>query len=63
MTLLLVGQVLQRELAPDLEPPPAWNEKQRLLTMLVEPVTRTEVRCPSAHRRGSCSACVLKRWV
>ncbi len=43
--------MLERELAPDLDPPPAWNEKQRLLTVLVEPVTRTEVRCP-AHRRG-----------
>lgn len=36
-------QNMERELAPDLLPPVAWSEKQRLLTKLVQPVTPVEV--------------------
>ncbi|KAK9845942.1 hypothetical protein WJX81_006556 [Elliptochloris bilobata] len=44
MKRLLTGAVvLQRELAPDLEPPTMWNEKERLLTKLLHPVTRAEI--------------------
>ena len=40
---LACRQNMERELAPDLLPPVAWNEKQRLLTKLVQPVTPAEV--------------------
>jgi hypothetical protein len=62
-------QNMERELAPDLLPPVAWNEKQRLLTKLVQPVTPVEVcaailvSCFQASERASvildCSRCTI----
>lgn len=46
-------QVLKRELAPDTEAPQTYDEKERLLTKLLSPVTRAEA-CPAAHSARQC---------
>ncbi len=54
---LACRQNMERELAPDLLPPVAWNEKQRLLTKLVQPVTPLEV-CAAVLMFPSERACI-----
>ena len=57
------AQVLKRELAPDTDTPQTYDEKERLLTKLLSPVTRAEV-CPATHSaEHACSGPAHERHV
>ena len=57
------AQVLKRELAPDTDTPQTYDEKERLLTKLLSPVTRAEV-CPATHSaQPACSRPAHQRHV
>lgn len=57
------AQVLKRELAPDTDTPQTYDEKERLLTKLLSPVTRAEVCSATQSAQHACSRPAHQRHV